>query len=77
VSITQGSVEETDLLTIGEVALMAQVHRNAVDKSMRLGVLRYTRLDGRRLIRKTDAAAWAKAIRFVPSCWERRAVNAN
>jgi hypothetical protein len=76
--LNQGRAEQApDLMTIGEIALMAGVFRDAVDKAMRLGMLRYTRRDGRRMATKADAEAWAGTLRIVrvPSHWERRAAN--
>jgi hypothetical protein len=73
-----GAVAASGLLTIGDVARLAEVPREAVDKAMRFGVLRYTRQDGRRMVRPDDAEAWSGAVRIVrvPSRWERRVSHA-
>lgn len=73
--LNQGGAEEaSDLMTIGEIALMAGVFRDAVDKAMRLGMLRYTRRDGRRMALRADAETWARTLRIVrvPSHWTQR-----
>jgi hypothetical protein len=76
-SIKGDAIPASVLLSIGEVARLAEVPRDAVNNALRFGRLRYMRHDSRRMIRRADAEAWARTIRIVrvPSHWERRAVN--
>jgi hypothetical protein len=46
------------LLSIGQAAVSARVHRDDIDAAMRNGRLRYVRHEGRRMVSSTALGEW-------------------
>jgi len=48
------------LLSIGEAAIAARVHRDDIDNAMRNGTLRYKRHEGRRMVPPSALREWSR-----------------
>ena len=51
------------LLSIGQAAVTARVHRDDIDIAMRTGALRYQRIDGRRMVSPSALHEWVQWTR--------------